>query len=179
MIGLDKRDSEQAYDEGILETGRRRPSYSFRDHPENPFLPDQEGAGGKILVKDAFDYNKPNQRTDLLLTFTYGQPTKYYQILFKEVLMTNRGPLFFERRSGSEKWSAPSGLANPPFPSPSDSQQLTVFIAGDPNQFSPLVPFPEDSVFLTVEPASLFRILFGYQNLSSVFLALKARLGSR
>ena len=121
MIGLDKQDSEQAYDEGILGNGAGEGDLLIRfgeTTPENLFYfcPDQEGAGGKILVKDAFDYNKPNQRTDLLLTFTYGQPTKYYQILVKEVLMTNRGPLFFERPQWIGEVVRPVGIGKPAIP---------------------------------------------------------------
>ena len=33
--------------------------------------------------------------------------------------------------------------------------QLTVFVTGGPNKFSPLIPFPEDSVFHSVEPLAL------------------------
>ena len=96
--------------------------------------------------------------------------------------MTNRGPLFFratavDRRSGPPRrdWQTRHSLVHQIL------NQLTVFIAGDPNQFSPLVPFPEDSVFLTVEPLALaLQDSFGYQNLSiPSFLPLKSRLGSR
>ena len=88
--------------------------------------------------------------------------------------MTNRGPFFrataVDRRSGPPRrdWQTRHSLVHQIL------NQLTVFIAGDPNQFSPLVPFPEDSVFLTVEPLALalqnsFRIPKPFH---PVFLAL-------
>ena len=143
----------------FLETGQVKATFLFVSG-KSPrdlfyFCPDQEGAGGKILVKDASDYNKPNQRTDLLLTFTYGQPTKYYQILVKEALLTNRGPLFFERPQWIGEVVRPVGTATLPFPSPSDSQSVDRFYSGRPESVPPLVPFPEDSVLLTVEPLAL------------------------
>ena len=121
MIGLDKQDSEQAYGVGILGNGAGEGDLVIRFGEITPdnlfyFCPDQEGAGGKILVKDASDYDKPNQRTDLLLTFTFGQPTKYYQILVKEALMTKRGPLFFERPEWIGEVMRPVGIGQPAVP---------------------------------------------------------------
>ena len=61
------------------------------------FCPDHKGTGGSIRIIDQNDREKPNQRQDLILTFTFGQPRQVYQILIKEVLTTSRGPLFFEK----------------------------------------------------------------------------------
>ncbi len=102
MIGLDKQDSEKAYNEGILGNGSGEEEVLIRFGDNTPdelyyFCPDQPGVGGNILIKDLGDTDKPNQRTDLLLTFSFGQPTRFYQILIRDVISTASGPLFCER----------------------------------------------------------------------------------
>jgi len=118
MVGLDKQDSEKAYGTGILGNGAGEGDVLIRFDDETPerlfyFCPDQKGAGGGILVKNASHRDKPNQRTDLLLTFTFGHPTRFYQILIKEVLMTAKGPLLFERPEWIGEVTKPFGLSNP------------------------------------------------------------------
>jgi len=118
MVGLDKQDSEKAYGTGILGNGAGEGDVLIRFDDETPerlfyFCPDQKGAGGGILVKNASHRDKPNQRTDLLLTFTFGHPTRFYQILIKEVLMTAKGPLFFERPEWIGEVAKPFGLSTP------------------------------------------------------------------
>jgi hypothetical protein len=115
MVGLDEQDSEKAIDNGILGNGAGEGDVLIRFGDSTPdslfyFCPDQNGAGGRILVKNASHRDKPNQRTDLLLTFSYGQPTRYYQIMIKEALMTNRGPLFFERPQWIGEVDRPYGV---------------------------------------------------------------------
>ena len=121
MIGLDKQDSAKAYYKGIQgnEAGEGDVLIRFGDDtPERLFYfcPDQKGAGGRILVKNASHRDKPNQRTDILLTFTFGQPTRFYQILIKEVLMTDKGPLFFERPKWIGEVDQPLGISKPTQP---------------------------------------------------------------
>ena len=102
MIGLDKQDSEKAFDQGIIGNGSGEGDVLIRFGESTPnelhyFCPDQEGVGGNILIKNIDDTDKPNQRTDVLLTFSYGQPTRYYQIIIRDVVLTASGPLFCER----------------------------------------------------------------------------------
>lgn len=117
MIGPHQQDSEKVYDEGILGNGAGQGDIlvRFGQNVKTPdklfyFCPDQKGAGGSIFVKDADDYDKPNQRTDLLLTFTYGEPTRFYQIMIKEVLMSEKGPLFCERPEWLGEVTRPMGI---------------------------------------------------------------------
>jgi hypothetical protein len=116
MVGIDEQDSEKAISKGIQGNGAGEGDVLIRFGDSTPdslfyFCPDQIGAGGRILVKNASNRDKPNQRTDLLLTFSYGQPTRYYQIMIKEVLMTNKGPLFFERPQWIGEVDRPFALA--------------------------------------------------------------------
>ena len=112
MVGLDPQDSEKAYDQGILGNGSGEGDILIRFGDNTPsklyyFCPDQNGKGGDILIKNIDDSDKPNQRIDLLLTFSYGQPTRYYQILVRDIVSTASGPLFCER----PEWI---GLVNKP-----------------------------------------------------------------
>ena len=116
MVGLDKQDSEQAYDKGILGNGTGEGDILIRFGANTPdklyyFCPDQNGAGGNILIKDFNDPDKPNQRIDLLLTFSYGQPTRYYQILVREIILTASGPLFCERPEWIGVVNRPLGIS--------------------------------------------------------------------
>ena len=74
------------------------------------FCPDEKNAGGMILINDHDDLNKPNQRTDILLTFSYGQPEKAYQIIVKDVLSSPRGEVFCERPEWLGEVPLPRGL---------------------------------------------------------------------
>jgi hypothetical protein len=116
MVGLDKQDSGQAYDKGILGNGTGEGDILIRFGANTPdklyyFCPDQNGAGGNILIKDFNDPDKPNQRIDLLLTFSYGQPTRYYQILVREIILTASGPLFCERPEWIGVVNRPLGIS--------------------------------------------------------------------
>ena len=102
MIGHASEDSEKKYDSGILGNGKGESDLLVRLGQESPdrlfyFCPDQKGGGGVIEIKNYDEYFKPNQRTDLLLTFSFGNPLKAYQILLKEVLSTQQGPKFCEK----------------------------------------------------------------------------------
>ena len=116
MVGLDQQDSEKAYDEGVLGNGTGEGDILIRFGDNTPsklhyFCPDQPGKGGNILIKDIDDGDKPNQRTDLLLTFTYGQPTRYYQILIRDIVYTSSGPLFCERPEWIGVVTRPLGIS--------------------------------------------------------------------
>ena len=102
MIGYEPEDSEKAYDRGVVGNGSGQGDLVVRFDQTSPdqlhyFCPDQVGAGGTIIIKNYSDFQKPNQRTDLLLTFSYGKPLQAYQILIPEVLWTPKGPLFCEK----------------------------------------------------------------------------------
>ena len=56
------------------------------------------------------DYDKPNQRHDLLLTMAFGNPVKYFQIQSKDVLMVGKDALFFGRPEWIGEVSLPSGI---------------------------------------------------------------------
>ncbi|MBT3539820.1 MAG: hypothetical protein HN489_01670, partial [Opitutae bacterium] len=118
MIGSDPEDSDQAYKHGILGNGSGQGDILIRFNSATPsnlfyFCPDQLGAGGPIIIKDMDDMNKPNQRTDLLLTFSFDQPARAFQIIIKEVLLSNRGPIFTERPKFLGEVSLPRGLSYP------------------------------------------------------------------
>ena len=118
MIGYSEEDSEKAYHENILGNGSGQADMLFRF--ENPFpdqlyyfCPDEPLAGGPILIKDYDDLTKPNQRTDILLTFSYGVPQRAYQILIRDVLSTPWGEVFCERPQWLGEVLLPRGLNFP------------------------------------------------------------------
>jgi len=118
MIGSDPEDSDQAYKQGILGNGSGQGDILIRFNSATPsnlfyFCPDQLGAGGPIIIKDMDDMNKPNQRTDLLLTFSFDQPARAFQIILKDVLLSSRGPIFTERPKFLGEVSLPRGLSYP------------------------------------------------------------------
>lgn len=118
MVGLDQQDSEKAYEEGIIGNGNGEGDILIRFGKATPselyyFCPDQNGAGGNILIKDFADRDKPNQRIDLLLTFSFGQPTRYYQIVIRDIIFTASGPLFCERPEWIGLVNRPLGIPAP------------------------------------------------------------------
>ena len=115
MIGYAPEDSDKLYNNNILGNGSGQADILLRFETPYPdrlhyFCPDEKGAGGPILIKDHEDIDKPNQRTDILLTFSYGQPEKAYQILIKEVLTTPKGEVFCERPEWLGEVILPRGL---------------------------------------------------------------------
>ena len=91
MIGTDpKEDSDKAYDKGVLGNGTGQGDLLLRFDDTTPdllhyFCPDEEGAGGEVRILDYYS-DRPHQRNDLLLTFSFGSPLEAYQILVPEVL---------------------------------------------------------------------------------------------
>jgi hypothetical protein len=77
------------------------------------FCPDQQGAGGPIIIKDFDDLNKPNQRTDILLTFAYDEPARAFQLLIKDALLSGKGAIFTERPKFLGEVPLPRGLSFP------------------------------------------------------------------
>ena len=115
MIGYSPEDSDKLYNLNILGNGSGLADILLRF--DNPFpdrlfyfCPDQSKAGGPILIKDFDDSTKPNQRTDILLTFSYGQPERAYQIIIKDVLSTPWGEVFCERPEWLGEVPLPRGL---------------------------------------------------------------------
>jgi hypothetical protein len=118
MIGTEAENSDEIFKPGILGNGSGQGDILIRFDSSTPselfyFCPDQIGAGGTVKVKDLDDMDKPNQRTDLLLTFSYGQPARAYQILVKEVLISSRGAIFTERPKFLGEVALPRGLSFP------------------------------------------------------------------
>ena len=118
MIGTEKEDSEKNYKKGILGNGSGQGDILLKFDSQTPsklfyFCPDQEGAGGPIIIKDFDDLNKPNQRTDVLLTFSYDEPARAFQIIIKDALLSQRGAIFTERPKFIGEVSLPRGLAFP------------------------------------------------------------------
>ncbi len=118
MIGTVSEDSDQIFKPGILGNGSGQGDILIRFDSSTPselfyFCPDQVGAGGKITVKDLDDTDKPNQRTDLLLTFSYGQPARAYQIVVNEALLSSQGAVFTERPKFLGEVFLPRGLSFP------------------------------------------------------------------
>lgn len=115
MIGYSPEDSQKVYNQNILGNGSGQADMLFRF--DNPFpdrlfyfCPDKSSAGGPILIKDFNETTKPNQRTDILLTFSFGQPERAYQILIREVLSTPWGETFCERPQWIGEVPLPRGL---------------------------------------------------------------------
>jgi len=116
MIGYSPEDSEKLFIQGILGNGSGQEDILIRlsnQYPERLyyFCPDENGAGAPILVHDFDSTQKPNQRTDLLLTFAFGQPQRAYQIIIRDVISTPRGELFCERPEWRGEVSLPRGLS--------------------------------------------------------------------
>lgn len=118
MIGTESEDSEKSYKKGILGNGSGQADILLRFDTNTPselfyFCPDQKGAGGPIIVKDLDDLNKPNQRTDILLTFAYDEPARAFQIIIKDALLSAGGAVFTERPKFLGEVSLPRGLSFP------------------------------------------------------------------
>ena len=116
MLGYSPEDSEQLFNKGILGNGSGQGNVVIRLSTQYPerlyyFCPDQPGAGGSILVHDFDSPERPNQRTDILLTFAYGQPQKAYQIIIRDVLSTAQGEVFCERPEWRGEVPLPKGLS--------------------------------------------------------------------
>jgi hypothetical protein len=116
MIGYSPEDSEKIYKQNILGNGSGQADILCRFETPFPdrlyyFCPDESGAGGPILIKNFDSVDKPNQRTDILVTFSYGQPEKAYQILVPEVLSTAWGEIFCERPQWLGEVTLPRGLS--------------------------------------------------------------------
>jgi hypothetical protein len=117
MIGYSPEDSEQLYNSGIVGNGSGQGDLLVRLSAQYPeklyyFCPDEPGAGGPIEVHDFDSSEKPNQRTDILLTFTFGQPEKAYQIIIRDVMSTPRGEVFCERPEWRGEVHLPRGLSS-------------------------------------------------------------------
>jgi hypothetical protein len=118
MIGYAPEDSEQIYSKGILGNGSGQADILARFTTQFPdrlyyFCPDEDGAGGPILIRDYDSPDKPNQRSNILLTFSYGQPHRAYQILVRNVLSTPSGEVFCERPEWLGEVLLPRGLNFP------------------------------------------------------------------
>lgn len=116
MIGTDPENSDLKYEPGIVGNGSGQADLVLKFDSTTPselfyFCPDQRGAGGPILIKDLDDMNKPNQRLDLLLTFSFDQPARAFQILVSEALYSPRGPIFSQRPKFLGEVSLPRGLS--------------------------------------------------------------------
>lgn len=104
MIGTVDEDSDKSFNNGITNNGAGQGDVLIRFNSLAPdklfyFSPDQKGAGGPLKVvnhEDGYEKN-PNQRLDLIITFSYGDPMRAYQIMVKDVLMSAKGPIFTER----------------------------------------------------------------------------------
>ncbi len=118
MIGYAPEDSEQLFNSGVIGNGSGQEDVLIRLSSQFPeklhyFCPDEPGAGGPIEVKDFDSIDKPNQRTDILLTFSFGQPARFYQILIHEVLSTPKGEVFCERPEWLGEVRLPRGITLP------------------------------------------------------------------
>jgi hypothetical protein len=118
MIGTESEDSEKSFKSGILGNGSGQGDILIRFDSSTPsnlfyFCPDQQGAGGPIVIKDLEDMNKPNQRTDILLTFSFDQPSRAFQIIVRDAILSNNGPIFTERPQFLGEVQLPRGLSFP------------------------------------------------------------------
>lgn len=118
MIGTEAEDSEKSFKSGIVGNGSGQGDILVSFDSSTPsnlfyFCPDQKGAGGTIVINDPEDMNKPNQRTDLLLTFSFDQPARAFQIIVKDALLSNQGAIFTERPKFIGEVSLPRGLSFP------------------------------------------------------------------
>lgn len=118
MIGTEPEDSEKSFKSGILGNGSGQGDILIRFDSSTPsnlfyFCPDQRGAGGPIVIKDLDDMNKPNQRTDILLTFSFDQPARAFQIIVRDAILSHKGPIFTERPQFLGEVQLPRGLSFP------------------------------------------------------------------
>jgi hypothetical protein len=118
MIGTEREDSDKSYKRGILGNGSGQGDILLKFDSQTPsqlfyFCPDQQGAGGPIIIKDFDDLNKPNQRTDILLTFAYDEPARAFQLLIKDALLSGKGAIFTERPKFLGEVPLPRGLSFP------------------------------------------------------------------
>jgi len=102
MIGIKNEDSESIYKEGIMGNRSGQGDILLKFSEKTPsvlyyFCPDQKSAGGEISVIDSQDSEKPNQRHNLLITISFGNPEKFFQILLKEVMIVEGNALFFDQ----------------------------------------------------------------------------------
>ena len=102
MIGREAEDSKSRFDRGINRNGAGMGDVLIDFNETTPedlfyFCPDVKGTGGNISVVASDDPRKPNQRINLLLRFAFGKPSRTYGILLREVMYTEKGPLFFEK----------------------------------------------------------------------------------
>ena len=118
MIGTESEDSEKTLKSGILGNGSGQGDILIRFDSSTPsslfyFCPDQQGAGGPIIIKNLEDMNKPNQRNDILLTFSFDQPARAFQIIVRDAILSNNGPIFTERPQFLGEVQLPRGLSFP------------------------------------------------------------------
>jgi len=115
MVGYSPDDTEKLFNQNIIGNGSGQGDILLRFNTPYPdrlyyFCPDRSGAGGPILIKDFDETNKPNQRTNILLTFSYGQPERAFQILIRDVLSTPWGEIFCERPQWIGEVPLPRGI---------------------------------------------------------------------
>ena len=115
MVGEKNEDSESIFKKGILGNRSGQGDITIRFEKESPselfyFCPDQKGAGGVVRILDSANSDKPNQRQNLLLTITYGKPTRFFQILLKEVMMVGNRAVFFDRPQWLDQVDKPSHI---------------------------------------------------------------------
>jgi len=118
MIGTVDEDSDKSFDNGITNNGAGQGDVLIRFNSQSPdklfyFSPDQKKAGGLLSVinhEDGYEKN-PNQRLDLIITFSYGVPMRAYQIIVKDALMSAKGPIFTERPKFMGQVPLPIGLS--------------------------------------------------------------------
>jgi hypothetical protein len=118
MFGTDPEDSDQAFNQGIIGNGSGQGDIVIRFDENAPdklfyFCPDQQGAGGPVVITQYDDLDKPNQRHDLLLTLSYGSPQRAFHVILKDVLLTPNGPLFCGRPEWIGEVPLPRGLNFP------------------------------------------------------------------